>query len=45
MSRFCIYCRTAYEEDIKQCPNCKGTDFRYISSKQFEEYNGNKVRK
>lgn len=45
MSRFCIYCRTAYEEDIRQCPDCKGTDFRWINPEQFEKYTGKKVRK
>jgi predicted nucleic acid-binding Zn-ribbon protein len=45
MSRWCIYCRTAYEEDITQCPECKGRDFRYITSEQFEKYNGKKVRR
>lgn len=39
MSRFCIYCKTAYEDDIIKCPKCNGIDFGYIIPKQFKEYN------
>ena len=47
MPKYCIYCKTVYEDDVKKCinPECNGTDFRYISQKQFEDYNGKKVKK